>query len=283
MKKWRLPLYILICVACLAAFAAAGLADAGNFGGDSDWGGSDWSGSDWGGSDWGDSGWDDSDWGGSFGVPVFLLSGGGGSIVSVLVVALVIFLFVRSRSRRIERGRRGAQPVQHAPAQPAGLPLSALQQKDWEPMRAFLTDALYSQMARQLDELKEQGLTNHVDRIAVLDAFISRYCQEGDDDVLIVRLSTRICDYTVRDDTGELVRGSRTRELFMTYDWKLTRSASVRTDEGGGMRSVSCPNCGAPLSVRESGRCEYCGTVVTLSEHDWALAAITGVSQRSEG
>ena len=26
MKKWRLPLYILICVACLAAFAAAGLA-----------------------------------------------------------------------------------------------------------------------------------------------------------------------------------------------------------------------------------------------------------------
>ena len=150
-------------------------------------------------------------------------------------------------------------------------------------MRAFLTDALYSQMARQLDELKEQGLTNHVDRIAVLDAFISRYCQEGDDDVLIVRLSTRICDYTVRDDTGELVRGSRTRELFMTYDWKLTRSASVRTDEGGGMRSVSCPNCGAPLSVRESGRCEYCGTVVTLSEHDWALAAITGVSQRSEG
>ena len=283
MKKWRLPLYILICVACLAAFAAAGLADAGNFGGDSDWGGSDWSGSDWGGSDWGDSGWDDSDWGGSFGVPVFLLSGGGGSIVSVLVVALVIFLFVRSRSRRIERGRRGAQPVQHAPAQPAGLPLSALQQKDWEPMRAFLTDALYSQMARQLDELKEQGLTNHVDRIAVLDAFISRYCQEGDDDVLIVRLSTRICDYTVRDDTGELVRGSRTRELFMTYDWKFTRSASVRTDEGGGMRSVSCPNCGAPLSVRESGRCEYCGTVVTLSEHDWALAAITGVSQRSEG
>lgn len=283
MKKWRLPLYILICVACLAAFAAAGLADAGNFGGDSDWGGSDWSGSDWDGSDWGDSGWDDSDWGGSFGVPVFLLSGGGGSIVSVLVVALVIFLFVRSRSRRIERGRRGAQPVQHAPAQPAGLPLSALQQKDWEPMRAFLTDALYSQMARQLDELKEQGLTNHVDRIAVLDAFISRYCQEGDDDVLIIRLSTRICDYTVRDDTGELVRGSRTRELFMTYDWKLTRSASVRTDEGGGMRSVSCPNCGAPLSVRESGRCEYCGTVVTLSEHDWALAAITGVSQRSEG
>lgn len=283
MKKWRLPLYILICVACLAAFAAAGLADAGNFGGDSDWGGSDWGGSDWGGSDWGGSDWGDSDWGGSFGVPVFLLSGGGGSIVSVLVVALVIFLFVRSRSRRIERGRRGAQPVQHAPAQPAGLPLSALQQKDWEPMRAFLTDALYSQMARQLDELKEQGLTNHVDRIAVLDAFISRYCQEGDDDVLIVRLSTRICDYTVRDDTGELVRGSRTRELFMTYDWKLTRSASVRTDEGGGMRSVSCPNCGAPLSVRESGRCEYCGTVVTLSEHDWALAAITGVSQRSEG
>ena len=157
----------------------------------------------------------------------------------------------------------------------------AWQSKNWEPMRAFMTDALFNQMARQLDELKRQGLTNYVDRIAVLDSFISRYYQEDDNDVLVIRLSTRICDYTVRDDTGELVRGNKTRELFMTYDWKLIRQKDRKTLEQVDMSTVNCPNCGAPLSVNQSGQCAYCGSVITLSDHDWALSAIKGISQRS--
>lgn len=117
----------------------------------------------------------------------------------------------------------------------------AWQSKNFEPMRAFMTDALFNQMARQLDELKRQGLTNYVDRIAVLDSFISRYYQEDDNDVLVIRLSTRICDYTVRDDTGELVRGNKTRELFMTYDWKLIRQKDRKTLEQADMSTVNWP------------------------------------------
>lgn len=31
-------------------------------------------------------------------------------------------------------------------------------------------------------------------------------------------------------------------------------------------RKTNCPNCGAPLPA--NGKCEYCGTMVILSEHE---------------
>lgn len=300
---------ILLCalLSCLVLFAASGLADAGNFSGDSDWGGSDWGSSDWDSSDWSSSsdwGSSDSDWGST---AVAGASLGCLDDLFLPIVIVVIILLVISRSKKQGATKKAAQA--YRPSQePAGLPLSVLKEKDpafnepallerignlyvqmqdawqsknWEPMRAFMTDALFNQMARQLDELKQQGLTNYVDRIAVLDSFISRYYQEDDNDVLVIRLSTRICDYTVKDETGEVVRGSKTRELFMTYDWKLIRQKDRKTLQQGDMTTVNCPNCGAPLSINQSGQCEYCGSVITLSDHDWALSAIKGISQRS--
>ena len=289
MNRRHWPFFAFALLICLLVFAAAGLADAGNFGGDSDWGGGDWD-SDWD-SDWGGGDWD-SDWGGGGGgIILFDGSGGGSDLLVAVVVVLIIALYVLRRSRGGKRaGRRNGSGggACRAPAEPAGLPLSVLKEKDPNFNEQALLERvgnLYVQMQMAWQakdwELKTQGLTNGVERIAVLDAFISRYYQEGDDDVLVIRLSTRICDYTIRDDTGELVRGSRTRELFMTYDWKMTRSQAFTTPDASGMSSVNCPNCGAPLSVRASGRCEYCGTVVTLADHDWALSAIRGVSQRS--
>ena len=41
----------------------------------------------------------------------------------------------------------------------------------------------------------------------------------------------------------------------------------------------TCPGCGAPLSINTTAKCPYCGRVVTLDEHDWALCAIKGISQ----
>ena len=320
MKRRYQRLLAILCALMLSfALSTASIADAGNFGGDSDWGGggSDWGGGggfDWsGGSDWGgSSGWGSSSGGGG----VFFLDGGsfsgggctGGAnsvliIVSVVIVAIIIIRFARSKKET------NAQTLyQAAEDNDPGLSLSILKEKDpafneqaflekvgndyvrmqnawesgdWTPMRAIMTDSLYQQMARQLDELKQANLTNHVERIAILDARIRRYAQEGDNDVLVVRLSTRICDYTTNDKTGELVRGNKTKELFMTYDWKLIRQKDQTTEEQASMSAVSCPNCSAPLEINHTGKCPYCGTVITLSEHDWALSVIKGISQRS--
>ena len=33
-----------------------------------------------------------------------------------------------------------------------------------------------------------------------------------------------------------------------------------------------CPYCGAPTEITSSGKCEYCGSVITTGEHSWALS-----------
>ncbi len=315
----RLLILFFALIFCLS-FGAFSLADAGNFSGGSDWGGG---GSDWGGSsDWGSSSWDSgSSWssgstydsGSNYNSGSYSSTGSdsfgclGGSlftVVIIVIVAIVVLRFLRSAKNG------GGSSVYTAAAETPGLPFETLKQKDpafneqillekvgnqyiqmqnawqdkkWEPMRAFMTDALYNQMARQLQALIDAKQTNHVERIAVLETRIVRYAVEGDNDVLVVRLSTRITDYTTDDRTGSIVSGSTTRELFMVYDWKLTRQKDKKTLVQPSVTQISCPNCGAPLDINHTGKCPYCGTVVTLSDHDWALSVIKGISQRTVG
>lgn len=309
-KRFKRYLVLFAVVLCCLTIGAYSLADAGNFSGDTDWGGgsSDWgsSSSDWdsgSSSSWdsGSSGWSSSD-GSSY------TSGSGclGSAMFYIVVAIIV-ISVIARMRKGKSSGGGTNVYQAAQEAP-GLPLDTLKQKDpnfneqaflekvgnryvqmqnawqdkkWEPMRSFMTDSLYNQMLRQLQALIQANRTNHVERIAVLDARIQRYAVEGDNDVLVVRLSTRICDYTTDDRTGNVVGGSQSRELFMVYDWKMIRQKDKKTLDQPTMTQVSCPNCGAPLDISHSGKCPYCDTVVTLSDHDWVLSSIKGISQRS--
>ena len=322
-KRVRLGVLLLAVLLCCLTLGAYSLADAGNFSGGSDWGGggSSWSGgSDWGssssswdsGSSWSSGSTYDSgssyDSGSDSGVSnVSALGCLGGNLFTVVIIVIVVIIVLRY----MKSGQTsGGQNVYTAAQEEPGLPLDTLKQKDpnfneqillekvgnqyiqmqnawqdkkWEPMRAFMTDALYNQMARQLQALIDAKQTNHVERIAVLETRIVRYAVEGDNDVLVVRVSTRITDYTTDDRTGAVISGSQTRELFMVYDWKLTRQKDKKTLAQPSVTQISCPNCGAPLNINHTGKCPYCGTVITLSDHDWALSVIKGVSQRTVG
>ena len=128
-----------------------------------------------------------------------------------------------------------------------------------------MTDALYSQFDRQLDELRRSGQTNYVERIAVLGSRIVEYRQDQVNDILTVELRTRIVDYTLEDATGALVSGSKTAEKFMTYEWTLIRSKDMVTPAADEVREIHCPNCGAPVAINKSAQCEYCGQVLEIS------------------
>ena len=309
-RRVRHGLILLAVLLCCLTLGAYSLADAGNFSGGSDWGGG---GSSWGGSSSWDSG---SSWSsgstydnGSYASDGSVGSLGclGGNLFTVIIVVIVVITILRY----MKSGHQGSgQNVYTAAQEEPGLPLDTLKEKDpnfneqallekvgnqyiqmqnawenkdWEPMRAIMTDALYNQMARQLQALIDAKQTNHVERIAVLESRIVRYAVEADNDVLVVRLSTRITDYTTDDRTGNLISGSTTRELFMVYDWKLIRQKDKKTLNQPSVTQISCPNCGAPLDINHSGKCPYCSTIVTLSDHDWALSVIKGISQRTVG
>lgn len=298
-KLFRILIALTLAAALLCALPALGLADAGNFAGGSDYGGSSGGGSDWGGSS--SSSWSS---GGSY--------SGGGSFspfsILVLVVIVVVYLIIKN-TRKKKGGSSGVsfnagdtpRPLADnllAPLRQADPNFSkeallervgnmyvqmqqAWEHKQWAPIRMLMTDALFGQFNRQIDEYIQKQQTNHVERIAVLSTEITGYRQDAVNDVLTIRIMTRIIDYVTDDRTGAVISGSKTKELFMTYEWTLIRSKGVQTPKQIGVRMTECPNCGAPVNVNQSGQCEYCSSVLTSGEYDWVISAIRGISQQS--
>lgn len=303
--KWTAKILVFVLCILLMMLPAFAGADFGDFSGDSDYGGSWDSGSDWSSSSW-DSDYssgsyydDDSDVSGiDIGISL--------AVMAAIVVLSLIFDISEKRKKKKQHGAQGrpqgAQRTPDSRLQPLGdlavtdpsFDANAMQEKisnlyvqmqncwtdkNIESLRPYFTDAFFTQMERQLNGLKSRGLTNHVDRIAVLGVNLRGFYKQGGDEHLIVELRTRIVDYTVQDSDKKLVSGDRNREKFMTYEWDMCRAEGSVTTREGAMQSVSCPGCGAPLSINTTAKCPYCGRVVTLDEHDWALCAIKGISQ----
>lgn len=300
--KWTAKILVFVLCILLMALPAFAGADFGDFSGDSDYGGSWDSGSDWSSSSW-DSDYssgsyydDDSDVSGiDIGISLAVMA-------AIVVLSLIIDVSEKRKKKKQQNKPQGAQRTPDSRLQPLGdlavtdpsFDANAMQEKisnlyvqmqncwtdkNIESLRPYFTDAFFTQMERQLNGLKSRGLTNHVDRIAVLGVNLRGFYKQGGDEHLIVELRTRIVDYTVQDSDKKLVSGDRNREKFMTYEWDMCRAEGSVTTKEGAMQSVSCPGCGAPLSINTTAKCPYCGRVVTLDEHDWALCAIKGISQ----
>jgi len=156
--------------------------DAGNIGGDSDF--------DFDPGGWDGGGWDsDYDGGGTF----FSL----GLLPMIAIIAIVIFIVITILRKRAvaslaHRNRHADDTTDFAGAfcqhrqqvraidpffteaemreKVANLYTEmqhAWEHRDWEPMRVRMTDDLYSQMARQLQDLVNRGYVNRIERIAV--------------------------------------------------------------------------------------------------------------------
>lgn len=317
MNKYRVPVIMLVLV-ILFVLIPVGLADFGSFSGDSDFGGSSsWSSdSDWGSSsswssssDWGSSSsWSSgpiySTYSGYSGSSVSSSGGGSGILFFVFLVFIIIIVFSRrgtgsSTHHNVPAGAQhtpqskltamsdytSIDPAFNADALRERLSnlyvqmQNAWTEKDISSLRPYFTDSLYNQYARQVEMLKSSGRTNYVERIAVLGTDLRGYFQQDKYDHIIVEMRTRIVDYTVDDATGKLLSGSKTSEKFMTYEWDISRKTGVTTMAPDAIRTVNCPNCGAPLSINTTTVCPYCDSVVTVDQEDWAIVEIKGISQ----
>lgn len=291
-------------------------ADLGGFSGDSDFGGSWDSGSSWDSdSDWG-GGWDsdygyDSDFDLDLGTAMFLFGdGGGASAVVILIIALFIyFRFIKSKNvgtqvqTPIAPGATGVDrstlsPIESLKRSDPLFSEEALTEKisnlyvqmqncctekNLEPLRPYFTDTLYSQFDRQVEILRKAGQTNRIERISVLDVDLLGFTSDDSNDTVYARLKTRIVDYIVDDRTGAVVSGNKTAEKFMEYEWALIRSKGTLTQANDEQKVINCPNCGAPVNINHSAKCEYCDSVITLPDFDWAISSVKGISQRTAG
>ena len=316
MKKKLLAALLAAVLVLSGLFAVIGIADDfGGIAGDNDFGGGDYGG---GGGDY-DGGWDSDDDDNYYYGSGYSSSdsggGGGGLIAGVFFLVLIIVIIAivsdkkKHASGNVNSGGyrpQGAIPTSMADLNPmadyfkadpafseaafkeklANLYVrlqDAWHNKELSPLRPYLSDALYAQSDRQLDEHRRKGETSYIERIAVQDVSLTGWRQEQDRDVIIARLHTRITTYILNDATGQLVRGSRTAEKFMEYEWSLSRSVNRRGQSGDSAVVHNCPNCGAPLNINRTAKCEYCDSIITVDSYDWVLTSIKGISQRTVG
>ena len=154
--------------------------------------------------------------------------------------------------------------------------------KNINSLRPYMTDEFFSQMDRQLNAFRLSNKTDYTENIAVLGVNLKGWRQFNGMDYIIVGLTSRIVSYVLDDRTGNLLSGDKNREKFMEYEIELSRKSGVitqaRKDE---THSERCPHCGAPLKLNASAQCEYCGSVVTRVNTDWAICNMKGLSQRT--
>jgi predicted lipid-binding transport protein (Tim44 family) len=153
-------------------------------------------------------------------------------------------------------------------------------EKEWEPMRRHMTDALFNQMGHQLREYIDGRMTSHLEELRVTGCNIVRALRDDANDIIIVRIEASFINHVTSDVDGKTLRGDRSLRRHMTYEWTMVRKAGVKT--GDMAREISCEACGAQLDISHSTRCEYCGSLFVSDHYDWVVSAIRGISQRSE-
>ena len=126
----------------------------------------------------------------------------------------------------------------------------------------------------------------HYESIAIDTAYLTSFVKDSQFEYLTAYLSARMIDYQVDEKTGNIIKGDKTTRWVMRYKMKFVRTAGMQTKEETDKASGhNCPNCGAPLEMSSTGKCEYCGSTVTTGEYSWVLTEFTAVRNdtRDEG
>ena len=149
---------------------------------------------------------------------------------------------------------------------------TAWSERDWEAIRPIESESLFEQHSKQLQGYVERKQINKMERICVNYAELVSFSQDNEKDILVVALNSSMTDYIIDEQSGKVLKGSKDRRLTNTYKLTFTRKKGVLTEEGTEkLHTTNCPNCGAPTKITSSGKCEFCGSVITVGSHDWVL------------
>lgn len=263
-------------------------------------GGSSWD------SDWSSSSWDDDDYGSSSGI--FIFGGGFGSIIFWIII--IVIVIASKNAKKGPNNNRNAQFYNRQMANNA-VNMQALEvtqtqienkiqandpafnkeefvawsknlfvklqqawtARDWSIIRTFETENLFEQHKNQLQGYINNNQINVMDRICVNYAHLYNYRVEGDKEILTVRLNSRMEDYIIDATTKQVIKGQKGLDKVNTYLLTFIRKNGVKTKPGTiEVNTTNCPNCGALTQITSSGKCDYCGSVITTGEYNWVLS-----------
>jgi Tim44-like domain len=236
-------------------------------------------------------------------------SGGGSPLLFFIILGIVgVFIVLAALSRRKSSGNENATLAPGLGVDTAAVEsgIQALQARDpnfnqqvfidraqmtffvlqnaWmgrnlEPARIYLSDAIYQRWKLQVDQFVTMHKRDVLEDLAVNGCVVAKVASDANYDSITVRFDAIAKDYEV-DDAGKMVSGDKTIQPFTEY-WTFIRSQAARSRVGESAQITQCPNCGAPVSINESGICAYCKATVTTGQFGWVLNNITQASEWS--
>lgn len=147
--------------------------------------------------------------------------------------------------------------------------------RNLESVRVFQTPELYEQTLSQINRYVANKQINKLERVSVNVAKLYKFEKQGDRECLSVILESKMIDYIIDETTGKLLKGSKDLNKVNAYVLTFVRKEGVKTREDGKVTAtMNCPNCGAATEILSSGKCPYCGSVITTTNHNWALSSL---------
>lgn len=151
---------------------------------------------------------------------------------------------------------------------------SAWTDKDWNSVRELESTSLFEQHQAQLQEYIRSNTTDVLERVRVENSKIKDFIEnpEGNDRIEVI-LSSTMRDYIRSDETGRIIEGDPTKDLFTVYRMVFLREHGAQTEAIKNAEIVSdhCPNCGAPLTIHSVDKCEYCQASLKHNPKNWVL------------
>ncbi|MBA2541861.1 MAG: TIM44-like domain-containing protein [Deltaproteobacteria bacterium] len=142
---------------------------------------------------------------------------------------------------------------------------------DLNPVRGLVSDGLYDYLAYWIEAYKRQDLRNELVDMRITHHAWAKVSRDRWYDAVTVRIWATGKDFTALASTGQVLKGSSTRERKYSEYWTLIRSASRK---GAPLAEPKCSNCGAPLQITMAGECAHCNAHITAGEFDWVLSKI---------
>jgi hypothetical protein len=155
--------------------------------------------------------------------------------------------------------------------------------QDLKNVRPFISDAIFERFSIQFDEQKSFGYRDQMRQIQVGTILMAEVAADDMFDVATVRIEASAIDQRISLGDGKIIGGSNQPEAFAEY-WSFLRRRGVKSDPSKpGLIEGQCPNCGAPIAMNQSAKCDHCGAQLRSGEYDWVLAEITQESEWHPG
>lgn len=95
--------------------------------------------------------------------------------------------------------------------------------RDMSSVRTLLTPAMYDTFQQECERLRAAGRVNYLDHITIRSAQVTEAWQESGQDFVTVHLLASLMDYTIDENSKQVVEGSRTTPVTFEEYWTFVR------------------------------------------------------------